>query len=119
MCGRFTQTSAMGEMAQHFGLLPPYPNAPAHYNAAPTQDLLTVLINPKTEQRRLVPLRWGLIPYWAKDADIGYRTINAKAESIDTRPAFRAKRSGSAAASCRRTASTSGRRRAPRSSPIS
>ena len=36
-----------------------------------------------------MPLRWGLIPFWSKDADIGYRTINAKAESIDTKPAFR------------------------------
>jgi putative SOS response-associated peptidase YedK len=89
MCGRFTQVSAMEEMAQHFGVLPPYPNAPARYNAAPTQDLLTVLVHPKTGQRRLVPVRWGLIPYWAKNADIGYRTINAKAESIDTKPAFR------------------------------
>ena len=43
MCGgRFTQVSAMEEMAQHFGVLPPYPNAPARYNAAPTQSLLTV-----------------------------------------------------------------------------
>jgi putative SOS response-associated peptidase YedK len=89
MYGRFTQVSAMEEMAQHFGVLPPYPNAPARYNAAPTQSLLTVLVHPKTGQRRLVPLRCGLIPYWAKDADIGYRTINAKAESIDTKPAFR------------------------------
>ena len=62
MCGRFTQVSAMEEMAQHFGVLPPYPNAPARYNAAPTQDLLTVLLHPKTQQRCLVPNAVGAHP---------------------------------------------------------
>jgi putative SOS response-associated peptidase YedK len=45
--------------------------------------------NPKEGQRSLDMMRWGLIPYWAKDIKVGFANINAKAEGIETRPAFR------------------------------
>jgi putative SOS response-associated peptidase YedK len=64
------------------------PNFRERYNAAPTQSLLTVLHDPDTGDRRLEALRWGLIPFWAKDAKIAYSTINA-AETVATKPAFR------------------------------
>jgi putative SOS response-associated peptidase YedK len=46
-------------------------------------------VDPKTEQRELVMLHWGLIPYWAKDAKVGYSTINARAETVAIKPTFR------------------------------
>jgi putative SOS response-associated peptidase YedK len=48
-----------------------------------------VRLNPKTEQRELSLLRWGLIPFWAEDPKIGYSTINARAETVATKPSFR------------------------------
>jgi putative SOS response-associated peptidase YedK len=57
--------------------------------SAPTQDLPVALRDPETGERRLEPLRWGLIPYWAKDAKVAYSTINAMAETVATMPAFR------------------------------
>jgi putative SOS response-associated peptidase YedK len=57
------------------------------YNIAPTQ---TVIVVNDTGDRQLVPMRWGLIPSWAKDPSIGNRMINARAESIAEKPAFRA-----------------------------
>jgi putative SOS response-associated peptidase YedK len=49
----------------------------------------TVYYDAKDGGRRLKVMRWGLIPYWAKDIKIGFSTINARAEEVDTKPAFR------------------------------
>ena len=57
-----------------------------HYNIAPTQDILTVL---NTAPPKLTFTHWGLIPFWAKDKTIGNRMINARAETITTKPSFR------------------------------
>ncbi|MBV9587578.1 MAG: SOS response-associated peptidase, partial [Alphaproteobacteria bacterium] len=65
------------------------PNAPARYNAAPTDTLAVVRFNPKTRERSLDLLRWGLVPLWAKDISFGVRCINARAESLARTPAFR------------------------------
>jgi putative SOS response-associated peptidase YedK len=59
----------------------------AHYNAAPTQLLPVYRVHPK-HGPELVELRWGLIPYWAKDPAIGVKSINARAETLAERPAF-------------------------------
>ena len=64
-------------------------NLPARYNIAPTQDVLVVIDNGATKQRRGEMMRWGLVPFWAKDAKIGYSLINAKAETVAEKPAFR------------------------------
>ena len=58
------------------------------YNAAPTQSLPVCRIHPRTG-RELALLRWGLVPSWAKDPSIGARMINARAESVVEKPAFR------------------------------
>jgi hypothetical protein len=47
------------------------------YNIAPSQKVLTIRFNPQTQRRSLDALQWGLIPYWAKEPKIAYRTINA------------------------------------------
>src|SRR5580704_6985599 len=91
MCGRFTLTQP-ARIAAQFGLDNFAPAEPEFYtprfNVAPTQRI--VVIPTRDMQREARPMRWGLIPYWAKDALIGARLINARGESIDTKPAFRA-----------------------------
>jgi putative SOS response-associated peptidase YedK len=89
MCGRFVQKTPLGEIQVLFETANPVPNAPPRYNAAPTQDLAVVRFNPQTRQRALDLLRWGLVPLWAENPSFGARCINARAEGIETKPAFR------------------------------
>jgi putative SOS response-associated peptidase YedK len=89
MCGRFLNKLPAAEIARTFGTRGPLANYPARYNIAPTDPVLTVRFNPKTKERTLDPLRWGLVPHWAKDLKFGARTINARAETVATMPAFR------------------------------
>ncbi len=86
MCGRYTITESPNELAARFraalggvGFVP-------RYNAAPTQ-MLPVVID--EDGRRLALMRWGLIPSWAKDESIGNRLINARADSVTSKPSFR------------------------------
>lgn len=87
MCGRFSLTANEAELNLRFEL--EGGNAPyvPRYNGAPTQ-LLTVITN--QSPRQWSQLRWGLIPPWAKDASIGNKMINARAETITEKPSFRA-----------------------------
>jgi putative SOS response-associated peptidase YedK len=62
---------------------------PVSNNIAPSQNVLAIRFNLETRERTLGQLRWGLIPYWAKDSKIAYRTINARAESVDKASSFR------------------------------
>jgi putative SOS response-associated peptidase YedK len=62
---------------------------PAELERGPTDPLPVVRFDPKDRQRSLDVMRWGLIPYWAKDIKIGFSTFNARAEEIDTKPAYR------------------------------
>jgi putative SOS response-associated peptidase YedK len=89
MCGRFQASSSPAELARWFKTTGPIPNMRQRYNAAPTQDLPIVLRDAESGERRLEALRWGLVPFWAKDAKIAYSTINAMAETVATKPAFR------------------------------
>jgi putative SOS response-associated peptidase YedK len=59
------------------------------YNAAPQSMQPVVRLHEDSGQRELALLRWGLVPSWSKDAKIAYSTINAKAETVVTSPAFR------------------------------
>src|SRR5215510_11175819 len=63
------------------------PGITRSYNAAPTQQL--PIVREDQEGRRVDLARWGLIPFWAKNQKIGYSLINARAEELDTKPAFR------------------------------
>jgi putative SOS response-associated peptidase YedK len=89
MCGRFAASLPPELVARWFSTTNPLPNTPARYNIAPTQDVLVVRRNPETGERSLDPIRWGLIPNWAKDPSIGNKLINARAESLADKPAFR------------------------------
>ena len=87
MCGRFTLTSNMDDLQGRFGFEARDLVYRPSYNIAPTQPVLAVT---NDGQRRAEFMRWGLVPFWAKDIKIGYRMINAVGETAATKPAFRA-----------------------------
>lgn len=87
MCGRYIITSPVDAIRQLFGV-EERPNLAARYNVAPTDAVPIVRRPPRAEGRELVTVRWGLIPAWAKDARIGARMINARAETVATNGAF-------------------------------
>jgi putative SOS response-associated peptidase YedK len=87
MCGRFAAFSPNKVYAEHFHAISRVALNP-RYNVAPSQPILAVR-EQESGERELIPLRWGLIPSWAKDSQIGYRTINARAETVAEKPAFR------------------------------
>ena len=89
MCGRFTQTASPEAIAQQFQLQES-PLFKIRYNIAPSQSVSAIRMIPDTSSRACVMLRWGLIPSWAKDVKIGAQCINAKAETVAVKPAFRA-----------------------------
>jgi putative SOS response-associated peptidase YedK len=91
MCGRARLSSDVSEIKIAFGIPPerPTPNIAPSWNLAPTDPAPVVYYDTKDGGRRLEVMRWGLIPYWAKDIKIGFSTINARAEEVDTKPAFR------------------------------
>ena len=88
MCGRTVQKTPLGEIRVLFETVNPLPNAAPNYNAAPTDTLPVVRLD-QERRRSLDLLRWGLIPWWAKDAKIGARCINAMVETVARKPAFR------------------------------
>ncbi|MGB5247291.1 MAG: SOS response-associated peptidase [Woeseia sp.] len=87
MCGRFAFYSPSEATAALFGVDNPPPVEP-RYNIAPTQYIAAVRNNEKGS-RELTMLRWGLVPFWAKDPSIGNRMINARAETVAEKPSFR------------------------------
>jgi putative SOS response-associated peptidase YedK len=86
MCGRARLSSDVSEIKIAFGIPPerPTPNIAPSWNLAPTDPAPVVYYDAKDGGRRLEVMRWGLIPYWAKDIKIGFSTINARAEEVDT-----------------------------------
>jgi putative SOS response-associated peptidase YedK len=66
----------------------PAPNIPASWNVCPTDPMLVAVLS-KDGKRIPQQMRWGLVPWWAKDIKVGFSSINARAETVDTAPAFR------------------------------
>jgi putative SOS response-associated peptidase YedK len=91
MCGRARLSSDVSEIKIRFSIPPgrPAPNFAPSWNVAPTDPLPVVRFDPEAHERSLDVMRWGLIPYWAKDIKIGHSTFNARAEEVETKPAFR------------------------------
>jgi putative SOS response-associated peptidase YedK len=90
MCSRYRGTTREEELARIYGIpIPSQPDLPISYNVAPSQEVLAIRFNPETQQRSLDRLRWGLVPYWAKDEKVGFKTINARVETVDTAQSFR------------------------------
>lgn len=88
MCGRFAFHSPRETVLRIFDVDLPSTVAP-RYNIAPTQDVLAIRSSPEGVAEPVM-LRWGLVPFWAKDPAIGNRMINARAETASQKPAFRA-----------------------------
>jgi len=88
MCGRFASVTPPEVIRHVFGTVNSVPIFPARWNLAPTQEMLVVRLNPVTRERSLDIVKWGLIPHWAKDATIGAKLINARAEGLATKPSF-------------------------------
>ncbi len=88
MCGRFVLLNSGETIADQFNL--PFPPAvEPRYNIAPTQPVAGIRLNDKGE-REFAHFHWGLIPFWAKDAKMAGRMINARSETVAEKPSFRA-----------------------------
>ena len=88
MCGRFAFYSPAEATAALFGVTGALPVEP-RFNIAPTQYVAAIR-DSSDRRRELVMLRWGLVPFWAKEPSIGNRMINARAETVAEKPAYRA-----------------------------
>ena len=88
MCGRFTLKADIETIARVFHVKPSLAvsEITPRYNIAPTQEVVSILSNGASH---LEPLRWGLIPSWAKDEAIGNKMINARAETLAEKPSFK------------------------------
>jgi putative SOS response-associated peptidase YedK len=106
VCGRFVSASTPDELAKYFGAAPPEALLPENYNVAPSVDIYALVGDAGDEVdvassavaeparlaapgRRMETFHWGLIPMWAKGQKVGYRMINARAETVETKNSFR------------------------------
>ncbi len=89
MCGRYTLAESPRKLAKRFDV-PETPDLPfdgQRYNIAPTQQV--PIVRQRDNAREMVLAKWGLIPSWAKDMKIGNQLINARADTVATKPSFR------------------------------
>jgi putative SOS response-associated peptidase YedK len=88
MCGRFYDIHDLDDITSRFRVDRPRDlSLPLRYNVAPTQSVPVIRI--ENEKRELTLMRWGLIPHWAADEKIGYKMINARAETVAEKPSYR------------------------------
>ncbi len=92
MCGRFVSATPPDQVAAYFGAEPPSEGATsgeweANFNVAPTTGVYVVRDDGSV--RRVEAMRWGLVPFWAKDPSIGSKMINARSETVAEKSAFR------------------------------
>ncbi|MGG3477500.1 SOS response-associated peptidase [Peribacillus frigoritolerans] len=88
MCGRFTLFTDIEEIKERFDIQGSFDEEyQFSYNIAPSQSVLSVIND--GVRNRLGYLRWGLIPFWAKDEKAGYKMINARAETIAEKASFK------------------------------
>jgi putative SOS response-associated peptidase YedK len=87
MCGRFVRCITLKEIADYFDIeQPPFEFQPS-YNVSPSQDI--IIINNRGV-KQIVKCHWGFVPLWSKDLSAGYKMINARSETVDTKPSFKA-----------------------------
>ena len=86
MCGRYSLVEKKDKIEKRFEAPTPLLLTP-RFNAAPTQQMPVVVV--KNGSRRIVLMRWGLIPHWAKDEKIGYKMINARSETLSLKASFK------------------------------
>lgn len=88
MCGRFVSSSSPEQIGAYFGAEPPAAVLAENFNVAPTNDIYAVVIG-SDGSRRVEVFHWGLVPTWAKDIKIGSKMINARAETLSEKGAFK------------------------------
>jgi putative SOS response-associated peptidase YedK len=86
MCGRFVLHTPPPALADYFDI-DAIPDMAASYNITPSQPVAAVRV--PEQCREMIMLRWGLLPSWAKDAKTNYSMINARAETVAEKPAYR------------------------------
>lgn len=86
MCGRFSLSMPLEDVRERFEVEIPGDLYEPRYNAAPGQNILVI---PEESPNKADFYRWGLVPGWAKDPKIGNKLINARAETVAEKPAFR------------------------------
>lgn len=90
MCGRFFRHRTRDELGAAFrAQLGDEAPPPIGYNIAPSQSILAVRFNPKTSERTIDNLHWGLIPHFAGDRKVAWKLTNARAETVDKLPSYR------------------------------
>ena len=89
MCGRYRLTAKERWLSEYFSIPAQDLEWVARWNIAPTDEVATIRQDRHEPKRRFAKMRWGLIPYWAKDASIGAKTINAVSETAAEKSAFR------------------------------
>lgn len=87
MCGRYTETQELADLAERFGFSAPDTDYSPRYNIAPGQFAPVVVLEDGVRLLKL--MRWGLVPFWAKDEKIAYKTINARSETLAERASFK------------------------------
>src|SRR5215204_5235701 len=89
MCGRFVSSSSPERIAEYFGAETNVESLGQNFNVAPTNDIYGV-VETRDGKLELQVFHWGLIPVWAKDRKVGQKMINARAETIAEKPAYKA-----------------------------
>ena len=89
MCNRYRLTHSKQYLSDRFQATGDEIEDRPRYNIAPTQPVLIVRKEQGKKIRHFTTMRWGLIPSWAKDMSIGTKTLNARSETVTTKPAFR------------------------------
>lgn len=88
MCGRYVVTTP-GEVLAELFELDEKPHLEPRFNVAPTQEVAIVRRRADGDRREWARVRWGLVPFWAKEKAIGHKLINARGETLAEKPAFR------------------------------
>lgn len=86
MCGRFSFSTTKEKIKQQLGDIDTGENLISNFNVAPTQESYVIT---NEHPKRLDLLKWGLVPFWAKDSKMGGKLINARSEGIEDKPSFR------------------------------
>lgn len=87
MCGRFVGFRKLEELKQYFPIDQSNCEATVNYNVAPTQEILAIA---RLDGANVLDkYHWGLVPFWAKDTAISYKMINARSETVASKPSFR------------------------------
>lgn len=89
MCGRYRLTAKERWLSKYFNIPPEDIEWAARWNIAPTDEVATIRQDRHGPKRIFAKMRWGLIPYWAKDKSFGAKAINAASETAAEKPAFR------------------------------